>query len=76
MTIISKNAIILKSKEGFSQREIGKFFNIPRASVQYMLNNGSKQLQKRGPKTKISKLDKRHIRSALDESRISRKKWA
>lgn len=49
-------------------------FNIPRPSVQYIINNSVKQLKKRGPKIKISKIDKRHIRSALEESKRNNKR--
>lgn len=73
--ITLKKFIVQKSKEGLSQRQISRMCKIPRPSVQYIIKNSAKQLKKRGPKNKISKIDKRHIRFMLDESQKNQNRF-
>lgn len=61
------NSVLTKRKEGKSYGEIAKNFNITKSTVQYMLKYRKNMKKKTGPKEKISKNDKRRIRSLVTD---------
>lgn len=62
---IKKNILDDRSK-GLSYLELSKKYNIPKSTIQYMIQNKNNIKLRRGPKYKIDKYDKRRIRSTLD----------
>jgi len=64
-TIEQKVLIMRDRKAGMSYGEISNKYNIPRPSIQYIIQNYTNNHVKRGPKEKIAKNDKRRIASHI-----------
>jgi len=52
-------------KMGVSNTDISKKYNITRPSIQYIVRNYGKNFKKRGPKEKLTKSDKRRIKTLI-----------
>lgn len=63
---VIKDDVIKDRKDGLSLGQISKKYNLSKPTVQSIINNYGKQKHKTGPKDKLSKNDKRRIKSFID----------
>lgn len=68
LTSEDKLKIYNLKNDGWSYNNIAKLMNMKRPAIQKIIQRYGKPLRKKGPKNKLTKYDKRHIRATIDEA--------
>ena len=63
-----KSQVVKERKDWLSYGDLYKKYNIPRSSIQQIVNSSNKQKFKTGPKKKLSKNDVRRMKTLIDNN--------